>query len=112
VMERRQEISTLRALGVPASVVRFVFVNETALLGLLGGVAGIVCAVLLMTALNHAQFHLPPPPGRVKPVLLEFAVSPAAVLGVASAFVILGIVAALTATAGLLKRDILKGFAS
>jgi hypothetical protein len=39
-------------------------------------------------------------------------VSPAAVLGVASAFVILGIVAALTATAGLLKRDILKGFAS
>ncbi|MFM0738661.1 FtsX-like permease family protein [Paraburkholderia xenovorans] len=112
VMERRREISTLRALGVPSVTVRSVLVKETALLGLLGAFAGIAVSVLLMSALNHAGIHLPPPPGRVNPILLTFAISPSAVAAVEAAFVVLGIAAALLATTGFARRDILKGFAS
>ncbi|EMN1931709.1 ABC transporter permease [Burkholderia ambifaria] len=111
IVERRREISTLRALGVPASTVRGVLIRETALLGLLGAAAGIAVALLAMVALNHAQIHLPAPPGRVKPILLEFAVSPAAIAAVECAFVVLGVAAAVLATLGLAKRNILEGLA-
>ncbi|MBP0604863.1 MULTISPECIES: ABC transporter permease [Burkholderia] len=111
IVERRREISTLRALGVPAATVRGVLIQETALLGLLGAAAGIALALLTMVALNHAQIHLPAPPGRVKPILLEFAVSPVAVAAVEAAFVVLGVAAALLATIGLAKRNILEGLA-
>ncbi|MGX5877997.1 ABC transporter permease, partial [Burkholderia gladioli] len=112
IVERRREISTLRAIGVPTATVRWVLVQETALLGLIGAALGIACAVLAMLALNHAQIHLPPPPGRVKPILLEFAVTPAAVAAVEAAFVVLGIAAAGFATLGLAKRNIIEGLAS
>ncbi|WP_089340244.1 ABC transporter permease [Burkholderia singularis] len=112
IVERRREISTLRALGVPAGTVRGVLIRETALLGLLGAATGIAAALLAMLALNHAQIHLPPPPGRVKPILLEFAVSPAALAIVEGAFIALGVAAAGLATAGLAKRNILEGLAS
>ncbi|RWB52592.1 MAG: FtsX-like permease family protein, partial [Mesorhizobium sp.] len=111
IVERRREISTLRALGVPAATVRGVLIQETALLGLLGAAAGIALALLTMVALNHAQIHLPAPPGRVKPILLEFTVSPVAVAAVEAAFVVLGVAAALLATIGLAKRNILEGLA-
>ena len=54
IVERRREISTLRALGVPAATVRGVLIQETAFLGLLGAAAGIAVALLTMVALNHA----------------------------------------------------------
>ncbi|ONY11363.1 hypothetical protein A8F21_34090 [Burkholderia cenocepacia] len=111
IVERRREIATLRALGVPAATVRSVLIQETALLGLLGAAAGIALALLTMVALNHAQIHLPAPPGRVKPILLEFTVSPVAVAAVEAAFVVLGVAAALLATLGLAKRNILEGLA-
>ncbi|MGF7188837.1 ABC transporter permease [Robbsia andropogonis] len=111
IVERRREISTLRALGVPALTVRSVLVEETALLGLLGAAVGIAVAVLVMAGVNHAQVHLPPPPGRVKPILLEFTVSPLAVGAVECVFIVLGVLAAVLATARLAKQDILKGLA-
>ena len=47
----------------------------------------------------------------MKSILLEFTVSPAAVAAVEGAFVVLGVAAALLATLGLAKRNILEGLA-
>jgi putative ABC transport system permease protein len=112
VMERLREISTLRALGVPSGIVKFMFVNESVFTSALGATIGAALGALVMAAVNHAHLRLPPPPGRVKPVLLEFALSLHVSLAIEIVFIVLGVLAAAFATRRLLKRNILEGFAS
>ncbi|MFI4953901.1 MAG: ABC transporter permease, partial [Burkholderiales bacterium] len=49
VASRTAEIGTLRALGFSRAAVLVAFLGESLLLGLLGGVAGLVCASFMQT---------------------------------------------------------------
>ncbi|MEX3959731.1 ABC transporter permease [Trinickia sp. EG282A] len=112
VMERQREISTLRALGISTGIVKFMFVNESVFTSAIGAAVGACLGALVMGAVNYAHLRLPPPPGRVKPVLLEFALSVHASVGIEIAFIVLGVLAAAFATRRLLKRNILEGFSA
>jgi len=60
-MERIAEIGTARAMGARRSAIRRQFLLEGAILGALGATTGVVLAVLLTTAINHAgiTYHMP-----------------------------------------------------
>jgi ABC-type lipoprotein release transport system permease subunit len=59
VRERTKEIGTLRAIGMQRRKVLWLFVLETALLGLLGTAGGAAVATLVALALNAAGIVLP-----------------------------------------------------
>jgi ABC-type lipoprotein release transport system permease subunit len=59
VRERTKEIGTLRAIGMQRSKVLWLFVLETALLGLLGTAGGALAASAFAVAVNHASIALP-----------------------------------------------------
>jgi len=60
VRERTKEIGTLRAIGMQRRKVLWLFVLETAMLSVLGTVAGALLAIGLALAINAAAFVLPP----------------------------------------------------
>jgi ABC-type lipoprotein release transport system permease subunit len=59
IRERTREIGTLRAIGMQRRKVLWLFVLETALLGLLGTTAGALGASAVAGAINAAAFALP-----------------------------------------------------
>jgi putative ABC transport system permease protein len=61
VMERTNEIGTIRALGVRRRGVRSQFILEGALIGAIGATAGAVLAVIIGAAVNHAGLTWVPP---------------------------------------------------
>lgn len=63
VMERTQEIGTIRALGTRKKGVVALILLEGTLLGALGGVIGILLGVVSATLVTAGQFMMPPPPG-------------------------------------------------
>ncbi|MGQ3069571.1 MAG: ABC transporter permease [Ferrovibrionaceae bacterium] len=69
VMERINEIGTLRALGQRRSGVRRQFLAEGFLLGLFGATLGVVAAILAAQAMNHSGLSWTPP-GNSAPVPL------------------------------------------
>jgi putative ABC transport system permease protein len=73
VVERTTEIGTLRAVGLRRSGIRWLFVCEGALLGLIGAVAGVVLALALAWLVNHSGMTWRPP-GQVDPVPLRVRV--------------------------------------
>jgi len=64
IYERSREIGTLRAMGIPQTMVRRLFMFEGLLQGAFGAVAGGVMAWLATVAINAAGIELAPPPGR------------------------------------------------
>lgn len=58
VLEKQQDISVLVALGSPASFIQKIFLSEGLLLAFIGGVSGMLIALLL--AYLQLQFHLIP----------------------------------------------------
>jgi putative ABC transport system permease protein len=70
VMERTNEIGTVRALGVRRSGARRMFLLEGALLGLVGSTAGILSARLVAGLFNAVGVRWTPP-GNSSPVLLQ-----------------------------------------
>jgi putative ABC transport system permease protein len=54
VMERTNEIGTARAVGVRRGGIRLQFLLEGAMLGVFGATAGILLAIVLTFAINHA----------------------------------------------------------
>jgi putative ABC transport system permease protein len=82
VMERTNEIGTVRAMGVRRSGIRRLFLLEGALLGALGASFGVVLAFLVIWAINHGGFHWTPP-GNTDPVpfLLAWPTRPGLLLG-------------------------------
>lgn len=66
IMERTAEIGTGMALGVKRSTILRLFVGEAAVLGLIGGVAGLVFGLLLASAISAVGIPMPPPPGMAR----------------------------------------------
>lgn len=79
VIERTQEIGTLRALGLRRGAVRRLFVAEGAILGVLGATLGVGLGVAVAMAINHAGMTWTPP-NNVEPVPLLILVSKPALL--------------------------------
>lgn len=61
VMERTVEIGTLRAMGVRRSGIRRLFLCEGLLLGSMGALVGIICALLIAALINHSGLTWTPP---------------------------------------------------
>jgi len=64
IYERSREIGTLRAMGIPQTMVRRLFMFEGLLQGAFGALAGGVLAWLATIIINAAGVELAPPPGR------------------------------------------------
>ncbi|MGE5468752.1 MAG: ABC transporter permease [Ignavibacteria bacterium] len=75
VVERTREIGTLRALGALPQEIVAQFVQEGALIGVVGAAAGTLLALLIVAVLPHAGMEMPPPPGRSVgyPLLVNFS---------------------------------------
>jgi putative ABC transport system permease protein len=69
VMERIDEIGTVRAMGVRRSGIRRLFLAEGAMLGMVGATAGVVVAQLVAAVVNHASLTWTPP-GQAAPIPL------------------------------------------
>jgi putative ABC transport system permease protein len=73
VVERTAEIGTLRAIGLRRSGIRWLFVCEGLLLGVIGAAGGVVAALGVAWLVNHAGLTWLPP-GQVDPVPLTVRV--------------------------------------
>ncbi len=67
VMERTNEIGTIRAMGVRRRGVRMQFIVEGALIGAIGATIGVILAVGISALVNHAGWTWTPP-GNSSPV--------------------------------------------
>lgn len=61
VIERTVEIGTLRAMGLRRSGLRLLFLCEGILLGLIGAVLGLLCALVIAYLINHSGLAWTPP---------------------------------------------------
>lgn len=61
VVERTTEIGTIRAIGRRQSVIRWLFVTEGFMLGVIGVVLGTLFALLIAFLINHGGFRWTPP---------------------------------------------------
>jgi putative ABC transport system permease protein len=73
VVERTTEIGTLRAVGSRRSGIRWLFVCEGVLLGMIGAIVGVAVAIVLAWLVNHSGLTWLPP-GQVEPVPLTVRV--------------------------------------
>jgi putative ABC transport system permease protein len=96
VMERTNEIGTIRAMGVRRSGIRAQFIIEGSLIGAIGATIGAILAVLIAALLNHAGLTWIPP-GNVDavPLRLDVAGRPLLVIGAWIGLVLAATVAAL-----------------
>ena len=70
VIERTGEIGTTRAMGVRRQVIRWQFLVEGALLGVIGATVGVGLAYLAAYGINHATLTWTPP-GQAAPIPLR-----------------------------------------
>ena len=61
VVERTVEIGTLRAIGLRRSGIRRLFLCEGVLLGLIGAILGVLCALFIAYLINHSGLSWTPP---------------------------------------------------
>lgn len=107
LLERVREQGTMRAFGIPAWRIRQNFVMEGAMVGLLGGVAGLVVSVLLALAVNIAGIQMPPPPGRTTPYPLQIFIDPLAYGLAIGGMAAVGVLAALLSLGAVRRMSIL-----
>lgn len=100
VLERRQEIGLLKALGSSNRGVIGIFLAEAVVIGLLGGAAGMPLGAGLATLIGQTVFHSPIP---AKPILAPIS------LGLAVLISLLGSIAPLRRIAAVSPAEILKG---
>jgi putative ABC transport system permease protein len=96
VMERTNEIGTIRAMGVRRAGIRWQFIVEGWLIGAIGATVGAALAFLIAALANRAGLTWVPP-GNANPVPLHLAVtgSPALVIGAWIGLVLVATIAAL-----------------
>lgn len=96
VMERTNEIGTIRAMGVRRGGIRWQFIAEGWLIGSIGASVGAALAFMIAALVNRAGLTWVPP-GNANPVPLHLAVtgSPALVIAVWMGLVLVATVAAL-----------------
>jgi putative ABC transport system permease protein len=83
VMERTNEIGTVRAMGVRRAGIRSQFITEGFLIGAIGATAGGALAFLIAALVNHNGLTWVPP-GNANPVPLHVAVSSSPLLVIAA----------------------------
>ncbi|HEY6924894.1 MAG TPA: FtsX-like permease family protein [Steroidobacteraceae bacterium] len=83
VMERTNEIGTVRAMGVRRAGIRSQFITEGFLIGAIGATVGGVLAFLIAALVNHYGLTWTPP-GNASPVPLHVAVSSSPLLVIAA----------------------------
>lgn len=93
VMERTREIGTLMALGYKRKHILFLFLSESACIGLLGGVTGVMVVTTLLSILSHAGITFALPGQTLKTVLYP-AVSFAFLMFVLTLAIVSALVAA------------------
>lgn len=95
VIERTAEIGTLRAMGLRRSGIRWLFMCEAMLLGVIGAAAGVAAALLVAWLVNHAGLTWLPP-GQVDPVPLTVRVwgEPSMMLGTAALLALVAVISA------------------
>lgn len=96
VMERTQEIGTVRAMGVRRGDIRSQFLAEGFLIGAIGATIGAALALLIAALINHRGLTWVPP-GNANPVPLHVAIagSPGLVVGAWVGLVVVATIAAL-----------------
>ena len=88
VFERVAEFGTARALGNRSAVVFRLVMLENTMLGLIGGLAGVVCAWLVHYAVSKVGIPMPPPPNADLPYIAYIRFTPqAAMVGFGISFV-------------------------
>lgn len=109
VVERTAEIGTLRAIGLRQSDIRAMFVTEGLVLGCIGAVLGILSAMALSSAINHAGLTWLPP-GRTEPIPLAVRVAGEYVLLLSSAasLVVVAAVSAIVPSARAARMNIVE----
>jgi putative ABC transport system permease protein len=97
VMERTNEIGTIRAMGVRRNGIRAQFVMEGLLLGAIAATLGAILAIGVAVAINHAGLTWIPP-GNATPIPLELTMpthSPRLLIGTWLGLVLVATLAAL-----------------
>ena len=96
VMERTNEIGTIRAMGVRRGSIRRQFILEGALIGALGAAVGAVIAVLIASLVNGAGLTwLPPGNANPAPLHLDVFGRPVQAIGAWFGLVLIATLAAL-----------------
>jgi putative ABC transport system permease protein len=81
IFERTREIGTLMAIGTKRRRVWAMFLLEGMMIGLIGGVAGILCGIGAGQIINYANIQLPPPPGYTAGYQLQILLKPSILAG-------------------------------
>jgi putative ABC transport system permease protein len=82
VMERTNEIGTVRAMGVRRTGIRWQFIVEGSLIGAIGATVGAVLAYAIAALINHAGLTwVPPANASAVPLRLDVAGRPLLVIG-------------------------------
>jgi putative ABC transport system permease protein len=82
VMERTNEIGTIRAMGLRRGGIRAQFIVEGALIGAIGATIGAGLAYLIAALINHAGLTwIPPGNASAVPLRLDVAGRPLLVIG-------------------------------
>lgn len=80
VMERTGEIGTMMALGIRRRGVLGQFLAEGAVLGVLGGLAGLILAALIGMMVDASQIEMPPPPSLTRGYVARILLTPTMVV--------------------------------
>ena len=84
VLEKTKEIGMMMAMGATSSGIRRIFLFESGILGLIGGICGSVVGYSVSAYLNSLEIALPQVEGIERPpITLIFPISPYEVLAVA-----------------------------
>jgi len=95
VMERTNEIGTIRAMGLRRNAIRRQFVAEGAFLGAIGATLGLLIAVAVVAAVNHAGLTWTPPANAAPtPLRLDLYGRPVLIVGTWLGLVLVAVVAA------------------
>jgi putative ABC transport system permease protein len=96
VMERTNEIGTIRAMGVRRNGIRAQFIVEGALIGAIGATIGAALAYLIAATLNHAGLTwIPPGNASAVPLRLDVAGRPLLMIGAWAGLALVATLAAL-----------------
>ena len=64
VMERVNEVGTLRAFGISKGRLKLNFVYEGLIIGIFGSIIGVIVSMTLVLTIDKLGIMMPPPPGR------------------------------------------------
>ncbi len=106
VLERTREIGTLGAMGTRRREIMTIFLNEAALIGVLGSALGLALAGLLSGTLMVLPVEMPPPPGQTEGYPLQAYWSPVIALISTIVVTLIAVLACAVATLRTIRKPI------